>query len=376
VKRLIIYETTHHEILPAMLDLAVTYFEDTLVFLDDISYKNLNPVVKPENRWPGVQFFRRMENENHRDFINSMFDFARKGEYSHLHLSTLSNNYLFLTWKLLWASNIQVSLTVHEVNLFRSFSFNSLRDITESIAKFFLYRRINCFRGLIPQVKIELDKYLTQKKAVFIPSQFYVQRTVTPVTAPWKVVVPGTVEAHRRDYEFLLDFTANYLARATFKQPVELILLGYAGSDYGKDILGQLQGSANEFLKIIYFREPVSAEEYARHMNDAKIIWSPICVVTFGSRGQEEVYGITKSAGLTGDLIRFPKPTLVPADFNIPFYLQHTMIRYLNKDDLLRHMKRLFQEDNLDLMQKIEKDISFLVPARFSKDFETLMQFK
>src|SRR5207342_257081 len=150
--RLIIYETTHHENLPAILDLALSCSLNTVVFLDKMAYGNLYTESSPENKWPGIQFIQRTDGVNHRDFISRLFEFISRDHTdlgnTHLHLSSLTNNYLFFAWKLIRRSRIPVSLTVHEVNLYRQFYFRNFRDLTESVAKYYLHRRIKKFRAL------------------------------------------------------------------------------------------------------------------------------------------------------------------------------------------------------------------------------------
>jgi hypothetical protein len=163
------------------------------------------------------------------------------------------------------------------------------------------------------------------------------------------------------------------LNKAGNKLPLELILLGYSGSGYGKNILNRLIGISSDYLKITCFDHPVPATEYARQMQEAKIIWSPVKVRTTGSRGQAEIYGITKSTGLTADLIQFPKPALVPAEFQIPYYFEHCMVRYEGETDLLGHIRRLAGESDVIWFQNAEKDLLNLLPDLFTDAFEKLM---
>ena len=370
--KLIIYETTHHENLPAILDLAVLRSDSIAVFLDELSYQHLHPEIK--DNWPGVEYIIRKEGEEHRKFISSMFEFAQKGHYTHLHLCTISNNYLYLAWKLLRTPHVHVSLTVHEINYYRSYLFKDFRDITECLAKIYLHRRIRRFRALIPRMKIEIEKYFPLAKTTFIPSRFYVFPITKNKISKNKIVIPGTVENNRRNYEFAINFISIYLVKEEFKLPVNIVLLGNSDSNDGATIVQRLKKLENEGLHFTYYSAPVTANEYARQMNDAKLIWSPINLLTNGSRGQKEIYGITKSPGLNSDLIQFPKQAFVPADFNIPTYFKQAMKGYVDESDLWQKMKKLLQEENLELLQNIEKDLSVLTPVHFTNAFDILMQ--
>ena len=373
--KLIIYETTHFEILPAMLDLALAESASLAVFLDHVSFLNLHSDGDPAIRWPGIQFIFRKEGVPNRNFIRLLFDFAHQNDYTHLHLSTLSNNYLYFAWKIMRAPYLKVSLTVHEVNLYRSLSFKNLLGFTESIAKYYFHRRIKRHRGLVPGVQAELEKYFPKARNVFIPSRFYEKSIAKRGIGPVKIIVPGTIETKRRDYEFVFHFISEYLSKINFTIPAELIFLGKAGTEDGKSIHALIRNFTNNIFKISYYEDHVPSEEYAKQMRDAKIIWNPIRIHTTGSREQEEHYGITKSAGFTADLIQFPMPALVPQGFEIPFYFKHCMMPYENENDLLQKMTWLLENDLSDLIHQIENDISVLIPSRFKKEFDSLIIF-
>ena len=373
--KLIIYETTHYENLPAILDLAIEKCENISVFLDDISFLDLCTDIQPKNKWPGVHFICRKETTGNRSFIRLMFAYAVKNGYTHLHISTLSNNYLFFAWKLILNKKIQTSLTVHEINLYRKFYFSGLRDLTECLAKIYLHRRIKRYRGLIPRMKDELQKYFPSSGSVFIPSRFYSQsNTNTKDNHSFQIVIPGSIDKSRRDYLFLEQFVQNHLIRMSTGYPVELIFLGSYESDYGREFISGLTKITKDLLRIVSYPDHVSAAEYQLWLNRANVIFSPIRVSTIGSRGQREIYGITKSPGITADLILYKKITFVPAAFLIPKYLKNAMVSYDNEIDLLNKMSETRVSDIDIRIQKIDKDLSELIPENFDQEFQILMQ--
>ena len=91
---LVIYETTHHETLPALLDLASMYFENIAVFLREMTYQNISS-IRPEEQWQKTAFFRQAETVSNRAFIREAVKFAGNGRYTHFHISTLDNNLLY-----------------------------------------------------------------------------------------------------------------------------------------------------------------------------------------------------------------------------------------------------------------------------------------
>jgi hypothetical protein len=229
---------------------------------------------------------------------------------------------------------------------------------------------------LTPELSAELQKYFPNAEIIFIPPRFYHESISKCEANTLKIVVPGTAEKRRRDYEFIFSFSVNYLSKIDLNLPVELVLLGKASPAMIREIRQWMGFIPVNVLKIIYYEVEVSPNEYANQMREAKITWNPIRIQTKGSRGQAEQYGVTKSAGFAADLIQFPMPALVPAGFNIPFYFKQCMIYYDGEDDLLQKMIWLLQNDLSNLIQKIEKDISVLIPSKFEKDFKTLMEIE
>ncbi len=93
---LLIYETTHHETLPAMLDLALEYFDNVYVYLKESSYENLTGVNSPEAIWPKTRFFIQEPGRPNLSFIRECFSTLQLKKIGHLHISTLDNNLLYI----------------------------------------------------------------------------------------------------------------------------------------------------------------------------------------------------------------------------------------------------------------------------------------
>ena len=107
-KRIVLYETTHHENLPALLDLCEWQFNQVAVFLKELSYHNLTGEASPELRWPATDFFIQTTDCPNRRFIRQLFRFIRRHGFSHLHLCTLDNNLLPVSYTHLFAETVSV----------------------------------------------------------------------------------------------------------------------------------------------------------------------------------------------------------------------------------------------------------------------------
>ncbi len=179
-RAMVIYETTHHENLPALLDLSEARFSRVVVFLKESSYTNISGKKAPAERWPATEFIVQAAGCTNRTFIRRMFVFLAKHQFSHLHLSTLDNNLLFVAWRLGMTGNLRVSLTLHEINAWFAYPWRSLRDVTENLAKLILHSRVTHYSFFLPAMADVLRRRMPKATAVFIPSRFYQPPAATP----------------------------------------------------------------------------------------------------------------------------------------------------------------------------------------------------
>ena len=382
--RIAIYETTHHENLPALLDLSEANFDGVVVFLRALSYDNLSGQGSPEEQWPKTEFIIQSANDPNRVFIRRMFSFLKKAGIGNLHLSTLDNNLLFLATRLWFWRDLQVSLTVHEVNEYFASSFSSLRDVTENLAKILLHKRIRRHTFFLPAMADAFRQHLPGAVTVFIPSRFY--DSPAPIASgkdsPFRVVIPGSVDANRREYEGVVAFFTRWLSRGA-SRPVELVILGDSDTPYGSGIVAQLQRLESSGFRLIHYKGYVPALVYEQQIRKADLLWSPLRVHKKSSRNSPEVYGLTTASGLTADLLLSNAPALTPAGFVLPEAFQAAQLSYgtLGSSkgngsamELEEVFDRLARDPGymLELRQRIHSAFSFFVKKNFMASFRLL----
>jgi hypothetical protein len=385
---LVIYETTHHENLPALLDLSAAQFGRVVVFLRPVSYDNLSGPVSPAERWPGTEFIVQEEDCSNRAFIRRMFVFLRKERIGHLHLSTLDNNLLFFAVQLWFYSDLPVSLTVHEVNEYFARSFASFRDWTETAAKLYLRGRIRHYTFFLPAMVERFKKRLPGVVAVFIPSRFYEMRAAGPEPGgraddpvatragrPFRVVIPGSVDGNRREYELVLSFFTNWLGLATHPpRAIELVILGDSATPYGMGIVGQLQRLESPGFRLVYYSGYIPALVYEQQIETADVLWSPLRVNKKSSRHSPEIYGQTTASGLTADLLLNHAPALAPVGFVLPESFRTALLSYGSPEELEKIFVRLLEDTAYvtALRQQIHQAFSFFIGENFSAAFRLL----
>ncbi len=373
-KKIIIYETTHHENLPALLDLSETHFTQIAVFLKELSYHHLSGQGSPAERWPRTEFFIQPAGCGNRRFIRQLFAFLRRRQYSHLHLSTLDNNLLVFAFRLSFAGPVHLSLTVHEVNEYFSSSFKSVRDISESVAKFCLHRQIRHYTFFLPAMAERFRQRLPEATTVFIPSRFYSGHPAQSTSHFFKIVIPGSVDPNRRNYTEVVEA----LTRQPLPHPIELVILGDSQTDYGAEIIAALQKLESPELRLRFFKGYVAETIYEQEIRTADVLWSPLRLHKQSSRNSPETYGQTTASGLTADLLLNNAPALAPAGFIIPEPFRTAILPYSSMEEALDIIRRMIADKAgyRKLRTDIHLAFTFFSKDNFSTAFQELMELR
>jgi hypothetical protein len=385
-KKIIIYETTHHENLPALLDLSEAHFSRVTVFLRELSFRNLSGDGAPGQRWPRTDFIVQPAGRSNRSFIRQVFSLLKKERYTHLHLSTLDNNLLVFALRLAWAGPVHCSLTIHEVNAYFACTFRTLRDSSESIARILLRRQIRHYTFFLPAMAQYFSEKLPGVTTVFIPSRFYrrpppraAADEVTPASL-FRIIVPGSVDPNRRSYDELPDVFKALLARKDPahgqdpRRPIQLVILGDSATAYGAAKVSALQQLESPQFRLLFFKGYIPEPVYEQEIKGADLIWSPLNLQKKGSRNSPETYGQTTASGLTADLLLNNAPALVPAGFVIPESFSTAILTYVSAKDAVETIDRLWRDNgqSRELREKIDYSFGFFSIANFSAAFREL----
>jgi glycosyltransferase involved in cell wall biosynthesis len=153
-----------------------------------------------------------------------------------------------------------------------------------------------------------LDEALISEKYQFLPL-FYTRDFAKTQNDDFVVVIPGGVSQKRRDYAYIF----KTIQRLSTNKRCRFVFLGKAGGSELKQ-LKSLSEKIPENIKITYFSERVSSEDFEQWMRKADVLWCPIQQSTeFFS--MEEIYGRTKMTGNLGDAIAYGKMAVFPGNY-------------------------------------------------------------
>lgn len=264
-------------------------------------------------------------------------------QISLLYLNTISKHHLIYAWLLVKLKQLPVILTVHDVNclFFPKFSLHP-RMFLQFIGKKWLVSKVRYFNTVSTTVQPYLQKCAgNEKKVSTIPGAvFERQQHRLPSSPIMSIVVPGTIDKKRRDYEAVF----NFLDR-TRELPIHLTILG-GGSD---EFAGEVKNKCRRYAdKLTWFDvEIVHQELFDKYMDQAHFVWIPSVIQTQICGSIPEVYGITKSSGNIFDIIKHAKPFLFPEALTIPENLRSSGLSYQSLEDLIRQLQNYLKDPHL-----------------------------
>lgn len=154
----------------------------------------------------------------------------------------------------------------------------------------------------------------------------------------FRIVVVGTLDPVRRDYEFLQLVLQKWLVLVS--KPVELILLGAGEGKNAEKIKADLHAVASDKLKIRTYPKLVNQLEFDEQIQRADVLFSPLKLNT-SFHVSPERYGQTKVSGGVNDGIAAGKKIILPAAYGMESDLKDFLLPYTNVDDCVEILQQL-----------------------------------
>ena len=369
-KKLLIYETTHYETLPALIELSLEKFEEITIFAATPSIQvddNYFPVFHNKN----IKWHTKAAAQSHRHFLKELFKELQK-DYSHFFINSLDNNLLYAAIKLsLFKKKIHVVLNVHCIHDYVKFRYHTFISATESIAKKILHRRIRHYRVLAPAMPVHLKSFLSAIEVEYVPGLFFRQfERIDFSKSPFQIVVPGAVEKKRRIYESLPAILRELGRLLSPGQKIELVLLGNSNTPYGQHVRTGIRSViAGLSITLITFDNEVGYKTFSSYYANAHIVWSPIRRNTKSIRGEDEINGLSNSAGLIVDFPHYARPALIPADISFSAGIDNILFRYATPDEAVSFLHNFI--NNYKILEEQKKQIEDLCSGYTVSQFRT-----
>ncbi|MCK5260772.1 MAG: hypothetical protein KAJ44_01155 [Thermoplasmatales archaeon] len=147
-----------------------------------------------------------------------------------------------------------------------------------------------------------------------------------------KVVIPGLIQEHRKDFTLVIPAFENLFKR--FKEKLALCVLGMPVGRYGKLIHEEFKEMEKKGYKVVVFDSFVPDDTFDEILNESDIILTPIRIKTRADSDIEEEYGKTVGSGIVYNAIQYAKPIIVPAEFNMLKEFDGSALKYENSKEL------------------------------------------
>jgi hypothetical protein len=289
-------------------------------------------------------------------FMRRLYRETKSRRIDLLYMNTITDNHLFYAWLIRRLGNTRIITTLHDINSYFHFkpAFN-LRRWVRYIGKRWFIKTVQEFNVVSDTMVDHLKSKLPPHKKVYsLPGAVYEMTTppVSLLTNTIQIVVPGTVDGRRRNYEIVFELLDACNQQAI---PVLIILLGGFYGDYGQMILekGRLYAQQHSNL-LFYDAKVVDQPEFDRVMNEAHLVFTPTVINTILFDGIVETYGQSISSGNLFDIIKHAKPFIAPAALTIPDRLKSSCVPYHSIDDIVAFLKKIMH--NGDLFNRLTKN--------------------
>lgn len=344
--RIGIFETEHFEGAYPVIRLFDNGKNDITIFSYQQSYRQFQYLFGEEAarfRW-----IVKEDSESKYRFIYRIYKEARRNNIQLLYLNTITNNHFFYALMIRLLPKVRVVVTLHDINTYFNFKFAfDLRRWIRYRGKRSLVRAVKEFNVVAATMVPYLQSRLPGNKRVYnVPGAVFegsLPHCMPPAEAnKINIVVPGTVDNRRRNYETVFDLlhTCNEA-----NIPVSVTLLGGYSREYGSMILERCKAYAQAHANLSFYEtQVVDQPEFDRVMNNAHFVFTPSIINTIVSDGITETYGISISSGNLFDVIKHAKPFIIPEALKMPDNMESSCIHYKTVADIIILFQQVINE--------------------------------
>jgi hypothetical protein len=352
-----IFETEHFEGAYPVIRLFDNGQNQITIFSWQQSYRQFQYLFKDDAH--RFRWVVKDDNESKYRFIYRMYKEVRRSNIRLFYLNTISNNHIFYTLMIRLLPKVRAVVTLHDINGYFHFKFSfSIRRWIRYIGKRSLIRAVKEFNvvsaTMVPYLQSKLPAW---KKVYNVPGAVFERmpaECLSPAeTGTINVVVPGTIDGRRRNYETVFELLQQCNEAGL---PVSVTLLGSHYGDYGKMILERCRTYNASYNNLFFYENSsvVDQPEFDRVMNNAHVVFTPSVIDTIIFDGVTETYGLSISSGNLFDVIKHAKPFIIPEALKMPDNMESSCFHYKTAADIFLMLQRILNEPSFynELSQK------------------------
>lgn len=344
-----IFETYHAEAAYPVIKLFDNGKNKLTIFSYEESYQYLEQLLQDDIK--KFNWIVKKKQQSKISFIRTIFQHTKKHKIELVYLNTISDNFIFYALLILLLRKVRVIVTIHAVNnLFdHHFSLHP-RRIIRTLGKKLLIIVTREFNVIsTPSVKYLKSKLPKDKIVHCVPNAVFeelnVRQTQPLPTECINIVIPGTVEKRRRNYDQVFELMKKLIeSKITFT----ITFLGKLHEHYGQQILARSKAWNAKYSNIYYYDgDGVDQSEFDRVMASATILFLPLEIETIFDDNIVEICGTSSTSGNITEVIRHAKPFIIPKLMAIDPVLEKACFRYNNPEEIVPFISSLQQNPGL-----------------------------
>ena len=156
-----------------------------------------------------------------------------------------------------------------------------------------------------------------------------------------RISIPGLIQSHRKNYTPVI-IALEALCKK-YKDKLEIYVPGQPVGPFGRNTVKQFNKLSEYGSKIVTFNEFVPDEVFDDLLNKCDIIIAPIKIQTRADNLTYEEYGRTVGSGVIYNAVKFARPIIVPAEFNMLEEFNSSSFGYKDEVDLEQILEDIIQ---------------------------------
>lgn len=338
---IVIFETTHFEAAYPLIRLFDVPGNHISVFCEEETCRQLQWMLKDDHT--RFHWHTPSPQSNRRHFIRQLSNYCQTRQVDWLWLNTVSDNFLHFAALPHQLPGLRMTVTLHVLNSYvHPLPGLSLRRLVRCYGKKKMRARFREYNVLSPLLLPFAQQHLPAGVQVHtIPGAVFEEANYisAPAGTPLHLVVPGSVDARRRDYMQVYQLLQQAEAAGL---PLHITLLGQP-VPASHDLVQRFRQHRGSYTTVTCFDTHVHQQEYDRILQSAHFIFHPSVQHTILEDGAEETYGVTVYSGNFSDAIRHARPLLVPAGLTTDTRLQSSILQYADIPALLDNLIQLHE---------------------------------
>jgi hypothetical protein len=209
-------------------------------------------------------------------------------------------------------------------------------NFSSVLIKKFIFPKFDAINVIYSPVKEYIMTNMEFNKEIFtLPTSIYEEKSMVNKeknNSKLKVVIPGLIQEHRKDFTTIFPAFENLFKR--HQEKLRLCLLGMPVGRYGELILKKFKKMKKRNNEVILFDSFVKDDVFEKELKESDIILTPMRIKTRADNDIEEEYGKTVGSGIIYNAIQYAKPIIAPNEFHMLRELKSSSLQYNNSKDL------------------------------------------